>query len=64
MQHGHFYRILATATNELGVPADEPCPSPLVIVDTTPPSMGQVYMLQWQADAELEVPPTPTFQYR
>ena len=63
LQHNHWYRVLARATNGVGLVA-EWCPTPWVLIDTTPPTMGVVIVARNTDDAFLADPPVPTHQWR
>ena len=45
LKQGHYYRILAIATNGVGLLTQTPCPTPWVLVDTTPPIAGAVTLV-------------------
>ena len=55
LKHGHYYRVLATATNRVGITATTPCPTPWVVIDTTPPQTGLVSIVQWEDDAATSI---------
>ena len=46
LKQGHYYRLLASATNGVGLETGSPCPTPWVLVDTTPPTAGSVTLVQ------------------
>lgn len=46
LKHAHYYRVLALATNGVGLVAEVPCPSPWILVDTSPPAQGFVRLVQ------------------
>ena len=50
LTHGHYYRILAMARNNVGMYMDEWCPSPWVLIDTTPPTTGTITVVPTAED--------------
>ena len=59
LAHDHVYRIRATVTNGIGNTVE--CNSSDVRVDTTPPVRGRVFVLQREAEAQLDTPSRHSF---
>lgn len=59
LAHDHVYRISATVTNGIGNTVE--CSSSDVRVDTTPPVRGRVFVLQREAEAQLDTPSRHSF---
>ena len=56
LTHGRWYRVLADATNGVGLTTGW-CPSPWVLVDMTPPTDGAAIVVRDSSDSYLETPP-------
>ena len=55
--------MLARGTNGVGMAMDEWCPSPWILIDRTPPSLGRAIVVRNTDDAFLESPPDAPGQH-
>ena len=63
LSHNHTYRVNATAFNGVSVPLAQPCATSTVLVDTTPPVTGPVYIVFSDEEGLKPEPYATSFQY-
>lgn len=63
LTHNHTYRVSAMAYNGVGMPLVENCSTTAVLIDTTPPVCGSVYIVYNDEEGLKPVPTSTRFQY-